>query len=84
MVARAGGICRVGGRSGVGSVGVVAMSEPATPRWQWDEFRQPGIDYAEEAEAARYDQRMAQLRNVDAENVSVFLFVCLFVCWFVC
>jgi ubiquinone/menaquinone biosynthesis C-methylase UbiE len=36
--------------------------------WQWDEMRQVGTDYADMAEIAAYDARMADFRDVAAEN----------------
>ncbi len=39
--------------------------------WQWNEFQQLGTDYADVAEVAKYDVRMRELRNVDAENRAI-------------
>jgi len=41
------------------------------PRWQWNEMQQVGTDYADMAEVERYDRRMAEFRDVDAENRSI-------------
>jgi len=39
------------------------------PDWQWNEMQQVGTDYANVAEmGAVYDQRMAEFRDVEAEN----------------
>lgn len=38
-----------------------------TRAWEWDETVQRGTDYADEAEVAAYDERMAGLRDVPAE-----------------
>jgi putative AdoMet-dependent methyltransferase len=39
------------------------------PDWQWNEVQQVGTDYADVAEmGATYDKRMAEFRDVDAEN----------------
>lgn len=38
------------------------------PDWQWDEMQQVGVDYTDIAEVESYDNRMAKLRDVDAEN----------------
>lgn len=37
------------------------------PSWQYDEFRQVGVDYEDPAEVADYDARHALFRDVDAE-----------------
>jgi putative AdoMet-dependent methyltransferase len=39
-----------------------------TPDWYWDEFQHAGTDYSDAEEVRRYDQRMSQFRDVDAEN----------------
>ncbi len=39
-----------------------------TPDWMWNEIQQVGTDYADTAEVAAYDARMATFRDVDAEN----------------
>ncbi|HOD82831.1 MAG: Demethylrebeccamycin-D-glucose O-methyltransferase [Planctomycetes bacterium ADurb.Bin126] len=41
------------------------------PDWLWDEMRQVGTDYADVAEVAAYDARMAQVRDVDRENAGI-------------
>ena len=38
------------------------------PEWQWNEFQQVGTDYADVAEVAEYDARMATFRDVETEN----------------
>jgi putative AdoMet-dependent methyltransferase len=38
------------------------------PDWQWDEMKQVGTDFTDEAEVEQYDRRMAGFRDVDAEN----------------
>jgi ubiquinone/menaquinone biosynthesis C-methylase UbiE len=38
------------------------------PEWQWNEMQQVGTDFSDIAEVRRYDQRMAEFRDVDAEN----------------
>lgn len=38
------------------------------PDWMWDEKRQIGTDFADVAEVARYDARMAEFRDVETEN----------------
>ncbi len=39
-----------------------------TPAWQWNEIQQVGTDYTDINEVQKYDDRMATIRNVDAEN----------------
>jgi putative AdoMet-dependent methyltransferase len=39
----------------------------ALPEWQYDEAQHVGVDYASEAQVARYDERMARLRNFQNE-----------------
>ena len=36
--------------------------------WHWDEMQQVGTDYTDLSEIAAYDARMAEFRDVDAEN----------------
>jgi len=38
------------------------------PKWQWDEVRQAGTDYADAREAENYDARHAKFRDIDAAN----------------
>ncbi|PLX82176.1 MAG: SAM-dependent methyltransferase [Desulfuromonas sp.] len=38
-----------------------------SPPWQYDEFRQVGVDYEDPLEVEAYDERHAQFRDVDAE-----------------
>jgi len=38
------------------------------PDWQWDEMQQVGTDYTDLKEVEAYNKRMADFRNVDAEN----------------
>ena len=38
------------------------------PAWHWDETRQVGVDYLDDAEVERYDARMATMRDVAAES----------------
>ncbi|NLV32896.1 MAG: class I SAM-dependent methyltransferase [Acidobacteria bacterium] len=38
------------------------------PDWMWNEMRQVGTDYADTAEVAAYDARMASFRDVNREN----------------
>jgi ubiquinone/menaquinone biosynthesis C-methylase UbiE len=42
-----------------------------TPNWQWNERQQIGTDYADLVEVSQYDQRMAAIRNFDAENAEI-------------
>lgn len=39
--------------------------------WQYDEFKQVGVDYEDPAEVEAYDSRHAQFRDVDAECTSI-------------
>ena len=39
--------------------------------WQYDEFKQVGVDYEDSAEVEAYDSRHAQFRDVDAECTSI-------------
>ncbi|MEA4862604.1 Ubiquinone/menaquinone biosynthesis C-methyltransferase UbiE [bioreactor metagenome] len=39
--------------------------------WHWNEFQQLGTDYADIGEVAKYDARMRELRDVDAENRAI-------------
>ncbi len=39
-----------------------------TPDWQWNEMQQVGTDYTDLKEIATYDNRMADFRDVNAEN----------------
>lgn len=41
-----------------------------TPRWQYDEMKQVGIDYSDLAEVERYDARHSRFRDVDKINES--------------
>lgn len=41
------------------------------PDWQYDEFRQIGTDYENEAEVEAYDRRMQKMRNIEAENEKI-------------
>ena len=43
----------------------------ATPVWQWNEFQQVGVDYANEAEVERYEKRMGELRDLAAEDAAI-------------
>lgn len=36
--------------------------------WQWDEMQQVGTDYTDPEEIEKYDNRMATIRDVEAEN----------------
>lgn len=36
--------------------------------WQWEEMQQVGTDYTDLAQVETYDRRMADFRDVDAEN----------------
>jgi ubiquinone/menaquinone biosynthesis C-methylase UbiE len=45
------------------------MSEQ--PAWQWNEFQQIGTDYTDAAEVARYDKRMGQFRDLEAEDAAI-------------
>ncbi len=38
-----------------------------TTAWYYDEFKQIGTDYASAEEVARYDERMAKIRNLEEE-----------------
>lgn len=40
----------------------------SNPDWMWNEMRQVGTDYADIAEVAAYDTRMASFRDVNREN----------------
>lgn len=39
-----------------------------TADWQWNELQQVGTDYADLREIEKYDERMAEFRDVDGEN----------------
>jgi len=39
--------------------------------WQYDEFKQVGIDYGDSTEVEAYDSRHAQFRDVDAECTAI-------------
>jgi putative AdoMet-dependent methyltransferase len=41
------------------------------PQWQWDEMVQRGTDYEDMAEVEAHDARMAQMRDVAAENHAI-------------
>jgi putative AdoMet-dependent methyltransferase len=41
------------------------------PAWQWNEFQQVGTDYADAGEVERYDRRMAEFRDLPAENAAI-------------
>ena len=41
------------------------------PPWQYDEFQQVGVDYADPAEVGAYDTRHARFRDVDAECAKI-------------
>ncbi len=43
----------------------------STPDWMWNEMQQVGTDYADVAEVAAYDERMATFRDVDNENQEI-------------
>lgn len=43
----------------------------AKPDWQWDEMQQIGTDYDDQQQVADYDMRMAEVRDVDAENAAL-------------
>jgi len=38
------------------------------PAWQFDELSQVGVDYADPAEVAAYEERHRRFRDLDAEN----------------
>lgn len=42
-----------------------------SPLWQYDEFRQVGVDYEDPSEVEVYDARHAKFRDVDAECASI-------------
>lgn len=42
-----------------------------SPPWQYDEFKQVGVDYEDLAEVEAYDSRHAKFRDVDAECTSI-------------
>ena len=37
------------------------------PSWQYDEFKQVGVDYASQEQVGAYDSRHSQFRDVEAE-----------------
>lgn len=39
--------------------------------WQYDETVQVGVDYLNEKEVSVYDQRMQNLRDIDAETAKI-------------
>lgn len=41
------------------------------PSWQYDEFKQVGVDYDSQEEVEAYDSRHAQFRDIDAECASI-------------
>ena len=43
------------------------------PAWQWNEIQQVGTDYEARAEIERYDRRMGEFRDIEAENASILL-----------
>jgi hypothetical protein len=46
-------------------------------KWQYNEMRQIGADYADAAEVRAYDSRMQKLRNVKEEIGSIINCLCL-------
>ncbi len=39
-----------------------------TPDWEWDETRQVGTDFSDTRQVRIYDEKMAEFRDVNAEN----------------
>ncbi len=44
------------------------MDSINTRSWQWNEFQQVGMDYADIEQVRAYDERMGKMRDFDAEN----------------
>src|SRR5689334_2262207 len=43
----------------------------SSPAWQFDEFHQVGVDYADPAEVARYEARHRKYRDIDRDNATI-------------